>query len=339
MKVKFALIGCGRISVNHLDAIKNVPIAELVAVCDLNEEKAKKAALKNGLKTWYTDMDEMIEAEKPDVCCVLTPSGMHADHVIRVAKHGVHVLCEKPIDVKKEKMDAMIEACKEHHVKLGCIFQRRTFSAVVETAKAVREGALGTVTLGSAYLKYYRDQKYYDSGDWRGTWELDGGGALMNQGIHGVDMLNFMMGGVKSVKAYCERLAWDIDVEDTAVVMVKFKNGAIGVIECATTVYPGLDTVFSINGTKGSISFGDRGFSHFKIKDDSYSQPEVTGSLGGMNCGYGDNNRGHILQIEDMANAVLEDRDPMVTGEDARESVKIILAIYESAKTGKEIFM
>ncbi len=339
MKAKFAIIGCGRVSWNHLDALKKAPNAQLVAVCDIDEQKAKTAAFENGLSKWYTDLDEMIVAEKPDVCCVLTPSGMHAEVAIRVANHGVNVLCEKPMEISREKMDSIIDACRENGVKLGCIFQRRTFDAAIAVREEIKKGSFGKLTIGSANLRYYRDQEYYDSGEWRGTWELDGGGALMNQGVHGVDMLSWMMGGVESVYAKCDKLCWDIDVEDTAVVVVKFKNGAVGTIECCTTAYPGLDTIFHVSGSEGNVIFGDSGIYQWQFKDESLIQPETSGNMGGINCQYKGGNIGHILQIEDMANAVLEDRDPMITGEDARASVNIILAIYESAKTGKEIYL
>ena len=337
MKVKFALIGCGRISENHLDAIKQVSVAELAAVCDIDEEKAKKTALENGLSAWYTDIDKMIEEVKPDVCCILTPSGMHSEHAVRVAKHGVNVLCEKPLDISISKMNAIINACKENNVKLGCIFQRRTFDAAIAVKEAIEKGAFGKLTIGSANLRYYRNQAYYDSGDWRGTWELDGGGAFMNQGVHGVDMLSWIMGGVESVYAKCDKLCWDIDVEDTAVVVVKFKNGAVGTIECCTTAYPGLDTVFHVSGSQGNVIFGDSGIYQWQFMDENLIKPETSGNMGGINCAYKGGNIGHILQIEDMANTIIENRDPMITGEDARESVKIILAIYESARSGKEI--
>ena len=338
MAVKFALIGCGRISPNHLDAIKNAPNAELVAVCDIIEEKAKKVALENGLDKWYTDMEEMLEKEQIDVCCILTPSGMHSDHACIVAKHKVNVLCEKPLDVSKEKMQKMIDCCKENGVMLGAIFQRRTFESAIATKEAIESGKLGKVTMADASLKYYRDQEYYDSGEWRATWALDGGGALMNQGVHGIDMLAWMMGGIESVYAKCEKLVWDIEVEDTAVALVKFKNGAIGVIQGATTAYPGLDTIFSIHGSEGSISFGDEGFYYWKMKNPENKMPHTEGSMGGVNCQYANTNC-HLYQIEDMANAVLENRDPMITGEEAKKSVEIILAIYESSRTGKEIYL
>ncbi len=336
-QVRFGLIGCGRISWNHLDGIKNAPHAKLVAVCDIIEEKAKKAAENGGLDKYYTDIDEMLENEQLDVVCILTPSGMHAEHAIKVAEHKINVLCEKPLCVTRESMRAMIDACHKNGVKLGAIYQRRTFSAAIETKKAIEEGRLGKVTLASAELKYYRDQAYYDSGEWRGTWAMDGGGALMNQGVHGVDMLDYMMGGIESVYAHCERMVWDTEVEDTAAALLRFKNGAIGVLQGATTVYPGLDTIFHIDGSEGTLSFGDTGFYRWQMKDPEFKKPETFGSLGGLNCQYNTNNVGHTVQIEDMAMAVLEDRDPMVTGEAAMHSVGIILAIYESARTGKEV--
>ncbi len=339
MTIKFAIIGCGRISWNHLDAIKNAPHAELVAVCDIIEEKAKKTALENGLDKWYTDAKTMLESEKIDVCCILTPSGMHCECVCLCAKHGVNVLCEKPLEVTKEKMQKMIDCCHENNVKLGCIFQRRTYDGVIKSKEAIEKGYLGKVTLADASLKYYRDQEYYDSGEWRATWELDGGGALMNQGVHGVDMLSYVMGGVHSVNAICENLVWDIDVEDTAVVAVKFKNGAIGVIQAATTVYPGLDTVLSFHGSEGSVSFGDESLLIWNLKNKDIEPPVICGSMGGQNCQYSSTNYGHITLVEDMALSIIEDRDPMITGEEAKKSVEIILAIYESARTGKEIIL
>ncbi len=339
MIVKFGIIGCGRISVNHIDAIKNAPHAELVAVCDIIEERAKKAALENGLSKWYINAEDMLKNEKIDVCCILTPSGLHCECTCLVANYGVNVLCEKPLEVTKEKMQKMIDCCRENNVKLGSIFQRRTYDGAIKTKKIIESGALGKVTLADASLKYYRNQEYYDSGEWRATWELDGGGALMNQGIHGIDMISWIMGGIKSVYARCEKLVWDIEVEDTAVVSVKFNNGAIGVIQGTTTAYPGLDTIFSFHGTDGSISFGDDKIYTWQLKDQTIQQPEIRGSMGGINCQYSTTNFGHIIMIEDMAMSVIEDRNPMITGEDAKRSAKIVLAIYESAKTGKEVFI
>ncbi|MFU0799922.1 MAG: Gfo/Idh/MocA family oxidoreductase [Xylanivirga thermophila] len=336
-KVKFAVLGCGRISEIHLKAIKNAPNAELAAVCDIVEEKAKQAAIANGLDRWYTNLDDMLAKEDIDVVNICTPSGMHSEHAIAVARTGRHVLCEKPLDVTREKMEDMIDECKRSGVLLGGIFQRRTSSAANNTKKAIEGGKLGSLILADASLKYYRSQEYYDGDPWRGTWELDGGGALMNQGIHGIDLIQWMMGGIDSVYANCATLARKIEVEDTAVILVKFKNGALGTIEGSTAVYPGQDTIFSIQGEKGTISFGDKGFYCWKFMGKDEEAPEVSDSLGGINCGWNDLNFGHTIQVQDMAEAVLENRQPMVTGEDAKKAVEIILAIYESSKTGKEV--
>lgn len=326
--VKFAIIGCGRICENHTDAIKHAPDAVLVACCDVVEEKAKRVAQSENCN-WYTDIETMLNSEEIDVCCICTPSGMHCEHACIVAKHKVNVLCEKPLDVTKSKMETMIACCKENGVKLGGVFQRRTFDGAIKTKEAIEKGYLGKIVLADAYLKYYRSQEYYDSGDWRGTWELDGGGALMNQGVHGVDMIDWMMGGIEYVDARCETLARDIEVEDTAVVRVKYKNGAMGVIEGTTAAYPGADTIFSIHGTEGSIIFGDKGFYLWNVKD--IPKPEITGSMGGLNCQYSTNNYGHTYLIQNMAEAVLYNKEPMITGTDAMESVKVILDIYESS--------
>jgi len=221
MTIKFAVIGCGRIAPSHLEGIKNAPHAELVAVCDIIEEKAMQTAKNYGLSKWYTDVETMFKSEDIDACCICTPSGLHSEIACLAANYGKHVLCEKPLDVTSEKMQKMIDCCHKNNVKLGAIFQRRTFDGAIKIKEIVESGVLGKVTMADVSMKYYRDQEYYDSADWRATWEYDGGGALMNQGIHGIDMLSWIMGGIHSVYARCETLNWDIEVEDTAVVCVK----------------------------------------------------------------------------------------------------------------------
>lgn len=333
--VNFALIGCGRISANHLDAIENAPHARLVAVCDIIEENAKKVADKYGCR-YYTDFEIMLDNEDIDVCCILTPSGYHAEHGCAVAKHGVNVFCEKPIDVTIEKADKLIACCKENNVKLGCVFQRRTYDAAIKTKEAIENGWLGKVTLADAYLKYYRDDEYYAADAWRGTIALDGG-ALMNQSVHGIDMINWIMGGIESVSADCRTYAWDIEAEDTAVIRAKYKNGAMGVIEGTTTAYPGLETIFAVHGTKGSIIFGDKGFYMWDLSDKSIPMPEITNSMGGVNCQYNETNFGHIYLIEDMALSILEDREPMISGDEAKKAVNIILSAIKSSDESREI--
>lgn len=334
-KAKFALIGCGRISKNHLDAIDKAPHAKLVAVCDIVESKAKEIADKYGCN-YYTDFEKMIDSEDIDVCSILTPSGYHAEHGCAVAKHGVNVLCEKPIDMTRQKAEKLIECCKENNVKLGCIFQRRTYDAAIKTKEAVEKGWLGKITLADAYLKYYRDDEYYAADSWRGTLALDGG-ILMNQSVHGIDMINWIMGGIESVNADCRTYAWDIEAEDTAVIRVHYKTGAMGVIEGTTAAYPGLETLFALHGTKGSVVFGDKGFYVWDLMDKSIPVPEVCNSMGGANCQYNETNYGHIYLVEDMAMSVLEDRQPMISGEEALKAVDIVQAAYKSSDEKREI--
>lgn len=333
--VNFALIGCGRISANHLDAIENAPHARLVAVCDIIEEKAKTVAEKYACN-YYTDFEKMLDNEDVDVCCILTPSGYHAKHGCAVAKRGVNVFCEKPIDVTIEKANTLIECCRQNNVKLGCVFQRRTYDAAIKTKEAIENGWLGKVTIADAYLKYYRDAEYYAADEWRGTLALDGG-ALMNQSVHGIDMINWIMGGIESVSAECCTYAWDIEAEDTAVIRVKYKSGAMGVIEGTTTAYPGLETIFAVHGTKGSIVFGDKGFYMWDLSDKSIPMPEITNSMGGANCQYNETNFGHVYLIEDMALSILEDKEPMISGDEAKKAVNIILSAIRSSEENREI--
>lgn len=334
--VSFVVVGCGRISEIHLKAIEKAKNARLAAVCDIVEEKAKEKALLYNVP-YYTDLEEMLKKEKPDVAIIGTPSGMHGEHTIKCAGHGAHVLCEKPIEITREKIDSMINVCREKGVLLGGIYQRRTYSGAIAAKKAIEDGQIGKLILCDGYFKYHRSQEYYDSDSWRGTWSLDGGGALMNQCIHGIDMLLMLCGDIMSVTAKCETLARSIEVEDTAVILVKYKNGALGVIEAATSLSEGSDTIFEIHGAQGNISFGDSCFYKWQTIDNSPT-PCVTDSMGGKNCGWAEED-GHRILVEDMAQCVLTGKSPLIPPEEARRAVDVILAIYQSAKTGKEAFI
>jgi UDP-N-acetyl-2-amino-2-deoxyglucuronate dehydrogenase len=236
-------------------------------------------------------------------------------------------------------MTRMIGKCKQSGVLLGCVFQRRMCNMARHAKKAIDDNMLGRIILADAALKYYRSQEYYDSDSWRGTWGLDGGGALMNQGVHGIDLLQWLAGGVQSVYAYCDTKVRSIEAEDTAVALLKFRSGAFGVIEGTTSVYPGNETVLSVYGDKGTISFGDNEFYAWNLAGSSDAPPDVTISMGGKNCSWENDNIGHALIIEDMADAVRNNRQPFIPGEEARKAVDIILSIYESSRTGKEAFI
>ena len=336
-KMRFAIVGAGVISPFHAKAVTGNPNAELVALSDVAEEKARKLADEFGIPSIYTDYREMLQRSDIDVVCICVPSGLHAEIAIAAARAGKHILCEKPLDTTIEKMDAIIREAREAGVKLGVIYQRRTFPAAIAARKAVQENKLGKIVLGDAYLKYYRSQEYYDSAGWRGTWEMDGGGALMNQGVHGIDLIQWIVGDVESVFARSAALVRNIDVEDTAVAVVKYANGAYGVIQGTTSVWPGQETRFEIHGENGSIIFSDSGIQQWAFMDDDSPAPEVEGTASASSQAANISADGHYILVDDMIEAIREDRDPMITGEDASKAVKLILAIYESARTGQEV--
>lgn len=336
-KMKFAIIGAGVISPFHAKAITENENAELVAICDIEVEKAVKLGEEYGVNKTYKDYNDMLKEEEIDVVSICVPSGIHADVGVAAAKAGIHVLCEKPIDITSRKMSEMIEVCKENNVKLGVVYQRRLLDAAIITRKAIQEGKLGKIVLGDAYLKYYRSPAYYESAGWRGTWDLDGGGALMNQGVHGVDLIQWMVGDVESVFAYAAPLVRDIKVEDTAVIAMKYKNGAFGVIQSTTSVYPGQETRFEIHGENGTIIFGDSGFKEWKFLDSDEEAPRAENVEGGGDDPKAISEDGHFVFVDDIIKAIREDKEPLVSGEEARKAVDLILAIYKSSEKRVEV--
>ena len=342
-KLGFGIVGCGIIAAWHREAISRSEGAELVACCDIDEPKGRKFAKESGNIAFYTDYNELVRDPRVDVVSVCTPSGLHGEVAIAAAENGKHVLCEKPIEITREKIDAMISACRRHEVKLGCIFQRRTHKASIMAREAIQSGLLGKMVLGDVYLKYYRSQAYYDSAGWRGTWELDGGGALMNQGVHGIDLALWIMGDVKSVYAKADHLVRDIEVEDTAVAILEYENGAWGVLEGTTSVNPGESTRISLHGKKGTIVVEDERIAKWAVaegEDELAKEQEVR--VEGEKSGAAVDPKaigvaGHLFLVNDLVEAIRQDRDPYITGESARKAVDLVLSIYESARTGRKI--
>jgi predicted dehydrogenase len=335
---RFAIIGCGVIAPNHAKGIVNTPGARLVAVADIVEEKAINFARKYNCD-WYTDYKEMLDRPDIDIVNICTPSGLHSEMAIEAMKRGKNVITEKPMAITLEQADAMIESSKKYNRKLACIFQRRTQPVFKRIKEVVSEGAIGKLLLGDAYMKYFRSQAYYDSGDWRGTWALDGGGALMNQGIHCIDLVQWIMGDVGAVFAYTRTLARKIEVEDTAVAVLEYKNGAIGVIEGTTSVVPGFDHRLEFHGVDGSIL----------VEGERITRWEVPGiqleTESNVNVGSTASNPqaiefiGHQLLIQDMIEAIINNREPLIPGEEGKKALKVILAIYKSSKEKKEVYL
>ncbi|HOX36753.1 MAG TPA: Gfo/Idh/MocA family oxidoreductase [Candidatus Brocadiia bacterium] len=341
-KVGWAIVGCGVIGPYHAESIGFTGNVELKAVCDVVPDKAKALGEKYGVP-WFTDYEEMLAAPGIECVSICVPSGMHADFAITAAKRGKHVLSEKPIDINLAKIDRMIATCRECGVKLSCIFQRRTYQATLKSRQAVQKGVLGKMTMIVADTRGYRAPSYYASADWRGTWALDGGGCLMNQGVHIVDQMLHVAGPVEEVYAYADHLVRDIEVEDTCVAAMKFKNGAFGVLKGATSCNPGEGSEIALHGNNGTIILRDKQITKWAVTKKAGerakpSEVEVkTDTLEAVADPKAISNYGHIVQIRDMANCIRRDREPLVSPESAKEPVKLILAIYQSAISRKPV--
>ena len=331
MVVRIGIVGSGVIGEIHTECISHIKNAKLVAMCD--SEKEKIITLKKKYKVdVYTNYEKMLQRDDIDLIDICTPSGMHAEQGIVAAKARKHVLVEKPIDIKLDRIDKLIEVCKEQSVKLGSIFQCRFDPAIIELKRAIEEGKFGDLLLGDVYVKWYREQSYYDKAKWRGTWEMDGG-CLMNQTIHYIDLLQWIMGPVDSVYANMATLTHNMEAEDVATATLKFKSGALGVIEGSTATYPGIPERIEIHGEKGSVIVEGSKMRLWKFRDDEKEICTDTISVNtGANNAAAIEHESHRVQIEDMVKAILEDREPAITGEEARKAVEIVLAAYKSAR-------
>ncbi|NMB45050.1 MAG: Gfo/Idh/MocA family oxidoreductase [Firmicutes bacterium] len=337
-KTRCGLVGCGVIGPKHARILKSLPSAELIAVCDIVPERAQKLGEELSVE-WLTSLDELIARDDIECINICTPSGMHGDMAIAAMRAGKHVIVEKPMDITLDKIDAMIKTAEETGRILAGIFNYRFNSASIKIKQAVEEGRLGKLVLGDAYVKWYRSQAYYDSGDWRGTWALDGGGSLMNQSVHFIDLLQWIMGPVESLSANVATLAHkDIEVEDVATATLKFKNGALGVIEGTTSVTPANPGRLEIHGTKGTIILEEDKITRWSIEGeeellDTQDATLATSDPGALAL------EGHAAEIAHVLDVIQNGGKPAVDGVQARRAVEIILAIYESARTGKKVVL
>lgn len=326
----------------HARAIHEIAGAKTVAVHTRNPANgAKIAAIAGGEVAIYDDLERMLVHPGLDVVCICTPSGAHLEPAVLSARAGKHVIVEKPLEITLPRCDAIIEACERSGVRLCAIFPSRYTAANLALKSAIAAGRFGTITLADTYVKWWRTQDYYDSGGWRGTWDLDGGGALMNQAIHNVDLLQWLAGDVVSVQAMTATLAHErIEVEDTAVACVRLRNGAIGVIEAATSAYPGLLKRTEIHGSAGSARVEQDDITLWSFREPAAGDDAIANALaapGGFKAGASDprgiNHAGHRDQIRDFVNAIDAGTAPTVDGKEGRKSVEIIRAIYRSAAT------
>lgn len=342
----FAIVGCGMIAGFHAKAIADVPGAKLRAVFDTNPANAERIAQQaGGDVAVFTDLGKMLKRSDVHVVNICTPSGAHLEPGVKAAKAGKHVIVEKPLEITLKRCDKLIEACDKAGVALGTILPSRYSEANAALKKAIEQGRFGRLTLGDTTVKWWRTQEYYNSGGWRGTWALDGGGALMNQAIHNVDLLQYMMGPVTQICAFTDLLAHErIEVEDTAVAILRFANGALGVIEAATSAYPGLLKTIGVHGAKGSAVVEQDSFLTWSFADETPDDASLRERLGRNNESTGGasdpsaiSHVGHAKQLTDFVEAVRSGRKPAVDGREGRKSVEIIMAVYQSQVSGKMV--
>lgn len=340
-KLRFALVGCGRITKRHSELLGNNQIAgaELAAVCDIIPEKARKIGEQFHVP-YYTDAAEMMRKEAVDVISICTESGYHAENVIQLAAFGKHIIVEKPMALTLDDADLMIKACDENKIKLFVVKQNRFNVPVQKLRQAVEESRFGKLVMGTVRVRWCRTQAYYDMEPWRGTWAMDGG-VLANQASHHIDLLEWMMGDVESVFAKSMTALVNIEAEDTAIVVLKFKNGALGVIEATTATRPkDIEGSISVLGEKGTVEIGGFAVNEMKVwnftdkkeEDDtilekySVNPPSVYGF-------------GHQAYYEHVVDCIIHDKKQLVDGLEGRKSLELISAIYESIETGKEVFL
>lgn len=340
----FGIIGCGMIAGFHSKAIGDIEGAEVVACFDTFPASADRFAAENNCKA-YHDLDEMLADDAVEIVTICTPSGAHLDPAIAAARAGKHIIVEKPLEITLDRCDAIISECEKAGVVVSAIFPSRFHESSRLMKEAIDAGRFGKLTIGDAYVKWFRTQEYYDSGKWRGTWALDGGGALMNQAIHSVDLLTWLMGPVKEISARTTTLAHErIEVEDVALATLEFENGALGVIEATTAAFPGSLKRIEISGTEGTAILEEEDLKMWEFADPSDDDQRIQKEMAGRNQTGGGaadpsaiGHHGHTMQFADVLRAIDAGEKPAIDGYEGRRSVEIILAIYKAAETGGSI--
>ena len=342
----FAIVGCGMIARFHGRALAEVPGARLVALVSRKPENAKTLADTLGVPcAVYSELPAALARRDVDVVIVTTPSGAHLEPAVAAAQAGKHVVVEKPLEITLERCDRIIEACDRHGVKLCTIFPSRFGDANQALKAAVVAGRFGRLTLAETTCKWWRPQSYYDEGGWKGTRALDGGGALMNQAIHNVDLLSWMMGPVTHISGFTATIAHErIEVEDTAVACLRFANGALGIIEATTSVHPGLPKTIAVHGDRGTVVIEQDDVLRWELTPETAEDHAIkerfaqkSGASGGSSNPAAISHTGHARQLADFVRAIERGTPPSVDGREGRKAVEIILAIYRSAETGRTI--
>ena len=349
-KVRIGVIGVGAIGPSHVYSIQRTEGCALAAICDLRADAAARIAGENGVP-YFTSVKDMVQGDTVDAVTISTPSGFHLDTALEAIEAGKHVLSEKPLEITTERIDRIIAAADRKRVKLGGVFQCRFSPVVRRLKKLVDGGLLGEIYAGSVYMKRFRTQAYYDSAGWRGTWKVDGGGCLMNQGIHYVDLFLWFMGEAQEVIAITETVGRKVEVETLALSLVKFASGARGVVEGTTLAYPEIPSYLEIFGSRGTLSFNSEKVLRMDLIDPTPAEASERDALFALRAELeakkaGEKktvaagtavpslDMGHGPVIADFVEAIRTDRAPFVNGPEARRAVDLITAIYESGRNG-----
>jgi UDP-N-acetyl-2-amino-2-deoxyglucuronate dehydrogenase len=343
LTIRFGIVGCGLIADFHARAIADTRGAKLVGCTSRSEESSARFAKKHKIPA-YPDIDALLAENSVDAISVCTPSGAHHEPAMRAIRAGKHVVVEKPLEISLARCDQMIAAADKKGVVLSTIFQSRFHDSARTLKRAVEQLRFGPLILADGYVKWYRSQEYYNDSAWKGTWALDGGGALMNQAIHCVDLLLWLVGPVESVTAQAStRGHEDIEVEDVLVATMRFAHGAIGVLEATTCAYPGMLKRVEISGTQGSATLEEESIVRWDFAKTKTSDAAIRGDVSSKSQGGGASHpaaishQGHARQYQDIVKAIKNGDSPLIDGHEARQSVELVLAIYQAARTGRSV--
>ncbi|HEU5318042.1 MAG TPA: Gfo/Idh/MocA family oxidoreductase [Chloroflexota bacterium] len=327
--IGFAVVGAGLVGPRHAEFATKAEGARLAVVCDLREDRGRPLAEKLGAE-WIPDVREVVRREDVQVVNVCLPTALHLDVATAAAEAGKHVIVEKPLELNVRRAKQLIEVCRRHGVKLAAIFNRRFVYGTKRTHQAVHGGELGQLIMADMRFKAWRPAEYYSGSGWRGTWDKEGGAALINQGIHGVDLLTWIAGPIARVSGHARHLRHAIEADDTTVAICEYESGAVGVIECTTSVTPRQGDWLEFHGERGSVLLENYKINAWQIEGSQPGEPHTEDlMLPGGDKGV---DVGHFLQVQDMADAVREGRDPVITGDQALNSLAVVQAIYESER-------
>ncbi len=335
--LRFGIIGTGNIARVHSRVIKHTNGSELVAIYGRDEKKAQDFADQHAIKA-YSDLETFLANDDIDAVTIATASGTHLEIGIQAARHGKHILCEKPLEITPQRAKEFINICAAHNIHLGVFFQARFDKCTQLAKKAILNGRLGKILLASCQMRWYRNQEYYDSAAWRGTWNLDGGGSLMNQGIHTIDLLLYLVGDPSTVSAFQGPLSHQrIEVEDTLCAIIRFENGAVGTIEASTSCTPGFPRRIEISGEKGSIGIEGNHIVRWEFTEEWQEDVEeqATGNtdIGGAADPTAIDDSGHSQILADFIQGIKGNRPPFISGVEGKRSVDLVCAIYDSIRS------